>query len=309
MLNPQQGFVCCDVLDYVLLPLVKPPQLVVNGTGTVHQQTYALPLSLCDQWIRLEDRLAQQSCVVLRHDNPLLVGGCEHNCSVLSSCTGRWCDGPALPSPVRFHCAGQFGRVTVVCGGYSHTSGNVSDTLLLMSGEDSHWQRGSDMLTGRSFAGGAVVRANDANAHRLIVAGGLDNAVLDTSELYDAVADRWVQLEARLCEQMSCHAAPIADGHVLAVQSSARRSTRCSLIDIRASHSFWSRVESPPFARDYHAVVAVDEQTIAMVGGWVGSTTTSTVQLYDARANRWTVRDEWQLPVGAVDHCAVVVGR
>ena len=94
------------------------------------------------------------------------------------------------------------------------------------------------MASARFHAGGAVVAAADASAHRMLVVGGMDlnRRLLDSCELYDAVVDRWLMEEARLLEEMRCCAAPIAGGSaVLAVQLDdalcvARRAVQLGLL-------------------------------------------------------------------------------
>merc|ERR1712100_255283 len=97
------------------------------------------------------------------------------------------------------------------------------------------------MMSARANAGGAVVAAADARAHRLLVVSGWSSkGVLDSCELYDAGADRWSLQEARLPQPMICRAAPIAGGSaVLVVQWDDEKNTRSALFDVRSSSSYW----------------------------------------------------------------------
>ena len=162
------------------------------------------------------------------------------------------------------------------------------------------------MASARFYAGGAVVAAADASAHRMLVAGGVG---LDSCELYDAAADRWSLQEARLPQAISCHAAPIAGGSaVLAVELNHPEKTHCALLDVRSTSSSWQLMASPESPKRSHAVVAVGEYSVVMLGGSEGlSNYTDTAQLYDARADRWSQRPEWCLPVPSIFHCAAVL--
>ena len=167
------------------------------------------------------------------------------------------------------------------------------------------------MTIARSDAGGAVVAAADASAHRKLVVGGADlpSHPLDSCELYDAVADRWSLQEARLPQAMRCCAAPIAGGSaVLAVQSNDEKNTRCALLDVRSSSACWQPIASAASARSAHAVAAFGEQSVLMLGGWgTDCQDTDTAQLYDVRADRWSERAEWRLPAPSYGHCASLI--
>ena len=167
------------------------------------------------------------------------------------------------------------------------------------------------MKTARAHAGGAVVAAADASAHCLLAVGGEDSnsRPIDSCELYDAVADRWSLQEALLPQQMCCYSAPIAGGSaVLAVQSNDNKKTCCALVDMRSSSRSWQLMASPESARRYHAVAAVGEYSVVMLGGYNSATLqTATAQLYDVRADRWSERAEWRLPAPSIEHCAVLI--
>ena len=167
------------------------------------------------------------------------------------------------------------------------------------------------MTTARADTGGAVVAVADASAHRMLVVGGWDSngRYLDSCELYDAVADRWSMHEALLPQAMGCHAALITRGSaVVAVQSNDEKKTRCALLDVRSSSSSWEPMATPESARRSHAVVAVSEYSVVMLGGEDANwQKTDTAQMYDARAGRWSERAEWRLPAPSWAHCVVVI--
>ena len=167
------------------------------------------------------------------------------------------------------------------------------------------------MTTTRYHAGGAVVAAADARAHRVLVVGGLDthNAFLDSCELYDAAADRWSIQDARLPQARRCRAAPISGGSaVLAVQWDDPRNTRCALFDVRSSSACWQPMASPRSARSFHAITAFCEHSVVMLGGRdVRFNSTDSVQLYDSRADRWSERANWRLRAPSAEHCAAVI--
>merc|ERR1712100_953568 len=104
--------------------------------------------------------------------------------------------------------------------------------------------------------------------------------------------------EALLPQAMRCRAAPIARGSaMLAVQCNFSEMTRCALLDVRSSSSSWQPTASPESPKRYHAVVAVGEYSVVMLGGYdEDEVDTDTAQLYDARADRWSERAEWSLP-------------
>ena len=167
------------------------------------------------------------------------------------------------------------------------------------------------MTIARYRAGGAVVAAADARAHRMLVVGGADSISrpLDSCELYDAVADRWSLQEARLPQAMRCRAAPITPGSaVLAVQWDSIIKTSCALFDARSSSPWWQPMASPESTRRLHAVAAVGEHSVVMLGGSDSAhSQTDTALLYDARADRWSERAEWRLPAPSRSHCAVLI--
>ena len=165
------------------------------------------------------------------------------------------------------------------------------------------------MTTARCYAGGAVAVAADVSAHRMLVVGGQDTVFLDSCELYDAVADRWSMQEARLPQAMRCRAAPLAGrSAVLALQWSGNEKTRCALLDVRSCSPSWQPMASPESARSCHAIAALGECSMVMLGGFnTGQRSTETAQMYDARADRWSERAEWRLPATSGSHCAVLV--
>ena len=167
------------------------------------------------------------------------------------------------------------------------------------------------MTTACSDAGCAVVRAADAGAHRLLIAGGLSAPVtwVDSCELYDSVADRWSMQEARLPQAMCCRAAPIAGGSaVLVVANDLSPTTRCALLDVRSSSSSWQPMAIVAGARSAHELVAVAEHSVMILGGILRTGgVTEAVQLYDARADRWSDRPEWRLPAPSQDLRAIVI--
>ena len=310
--NPLHGWLASDLFEYLVLPLVRVPQLVVVCNDGFGCPTYTLPLSAVspDAWVRLQDMESTSATVIVRERELLLTGG-DDSCSLLSLQTGQWRGGPKLPAMEErwSHCAGQIGLLSVVCGGLRRCN-VVPTTFVLPACVGAAWRRGADMIAPRAMAGGVVVRAGDRNSHQLLVAGGLGGSYLstflDTCDVYDVVADRWVQLEARLCQPMTCRAAPIAGCCVVTVESTSRKaSTECHLLDVRACGSQWHQVASPIAARSSHAMAAVDEHTIVLIGGADSDRArTDTMQLYDSRADVWSVREEWRLPVRVTDHCS-----
>ena len=167
------------------------------------------------------------------------------------------------------------------------------------------------MKTARAHAGGAVVAAADASAHCLLAVGGEDSnsRPIDSCELYDAVADRWSLQAARLPQPMRCRAAPITPGSaVLAVQWDSIIKTSCALFDARSSSPWWQPMASPESTRRLHAVAAVGEHSVVMLGGSDSAhSQTDTALLYDARADRWSERAQWRLPSPSTFHCAVLI--
>ena len=309
-LNPRYGLLPRDVLDFHLQPLVQPPHLVVCAAGRNHDETHALPLSAASptEWVRLDDKRARNSSNVVREGVLMLTGGFQHDCSLLSPRTSHWHDGPSMPTKRTNHCFAQLGGVSVMCGGEDF--GPLSSTLLLPAGDAAQWKRGCEMTTARAAAGGAAVAAADARAHRLLVVGGWNPSrkPLDSCELFDAAADRWSMQEARLPEVMYCRAASIAGGSaVLAVQDDSSRKMRCALFDLRSSSPLWQPMASPVSASRAHAVAAVGEYSVVILGGedayWLP---TDNVQLYDARADRWSAHAVWCLPAPSSGVCAAV---
>ena len=248
------------MLDYHLRPLVRAPHLVVCGAGQNLKQTHALPLSAVSpaEWVRLEDKLATFTSVVVRDGE--LMRTQQLDCSLLSPRTGRWRDGPPLPNARRHHCSAQLRGVSVVCGGVK--SGALSSTLLLPAGDAPQWNHGCEMTTARSCAGSTVVTAADASPHRMLVVGGMNDDLLNSCEMYDGAADRWSMLEARLPQAICCRAAPIAGGSgVLAMQWDDWKKT-IALLDLRSRSSSWQEAASAENPRWFHAVTAVGEHSV-----------------------------------------------
>ena len=95
---------------------------------------------------------------------------------------------------------------------------------------------------------------------------------------------------------------------MLAVQLDDREKTRCALFDVRSSSPSWQPMASAPIASRWHAVAAVGEYSVVMLGGEdVNSNSTNSAQMYDARADRWSERAEWRLRAPSDFHCAVVI--
>ena len=194
----------------------------------------------------------------------------------------------------------------LVCGG-DHSSA----TILLPSGDAAQWAQGCEMVNARDNAVCAVVASADVSAHRLLVVGGdvAYNTPLHSCELYDATSDRWSLLAAHLPHPMRCRAASVAGGSaVLAVQWDDWHKTLCALLDVRSSSPCWQPMASAERAKHYHAVAAVGEHSVVLLGGVdIDGITTDTVQLYDTRADRWSERAEWRLPTLSHLHCAVLI--
>ena len=95
---------------------------------------------------------------------------------------------------------------------------------------------------------------------------------------------------------------------MLAVQSNDAGETRCSMLDVRSSSPSWQPMASPESTRRYHAVAAVGEYSVAMLGGLdTAGKVTDTALLYDVRADRWSERPEWRLPAPSSGHCAALM--
>ena len=167
LLNPRCGALTNDILQYRLQPLVRVPHLIVCGAGGDWEETDALPLSATSpaEWVGLEGKSAVSSSAVVRQGELLLTGGLGHDCSILSPRTGRWRDGSPMPRKRSIHCSAQLGGVSVVCGGWDSVVA-LSSTLLLPAGDAAQWTKGCAMADARYLAGGAVVAAADASAHR-----------------------------------------------------------------------------------------------------------------------------------------------
>ena len=80
------------------------------------------------------------------------------------------------------------------------------------------------------------------------------------------------------------------------------------MLDVRCSSPLWQPMASPESARRYHAVAAVGEYSVAMLGGLdTAGQVTDIALLYDARADRWSERPEWHLPAPSSQICAALV--
>ena len=95
---------------------------------------------------------------------------------------------------------------------------------------------------------------------------------------------------------------------MLAVHWDDCQPTRSALLDVRSSSSCWQSMTSAAVVRSYHALVAVGEYSVVMLGGDDGNLNrTDSAQLYDTRADRWTERAEWRLPTPSFSHFAIVI--
>ena len=90
---------------------------------------------------------------------------------------------------------------------------------------------------------------------------------------------------------------------MLAVQLDDPEKTRCALFDLRSSSPCWQPMASALSARSWHAVAVVGEYLMVMLGG----VESDTALLFDARADRWSERAEWRLPVPSYGHCAAAI--
>ena len=144
---------------------------------------------------------------------------------------------------------------------------------------------------------------HDARAHELIVTGGSGGLPLCTTELYDLHADRWTPLTGRLLLAMECRAVPLGNKTVLVVQADSHSHTISQVVDLRERCSTLLVVASPLQSRARHALASIGENTAALLGGYASTC----VELYDAAANCWALRENWQLPVVTTRHCATVV--
>ena len=95
---------------------------------------------------------------------------------------------------------------------------------------------------------------------------------------------------------------------MLAVQLDDCEETCCALLDVRSNSPSWQPTASPGRAIRFHAISAVGEYSVVMLGGGDGFICKSTdaVQLYDVRADRWSERAEWRLPAPSYGHCAAL---
>ena len=95
---------------------------------------------------------------------------------------------------------------------------------------------------------------------------------------------------------------------MLAVQCDDEQNIRCASFDVRSSSPCWQPMASAEILRSYHAVTAVGEHSVVMLGGVdVDMVCTDTAQLFDVRADRWSERAEWRLPALSELHCAAVI--
>ena len=95
---------------------------------------------------------------------------------------------------------------------------------------------------------------------------------------------------------------PLLDSSVMVVHANGSLPLWCYLMDVRSASPRWTPAASPEHSRLSQTVVSLSEHEVAMLGGQYphdvvpGSPNSDTVQVYDVRANRWSVRDQWRLP-------------
>ena len=95
---------------------------------------------------------------------------------------------------------------------------------------------------------------------------------------------------------------------MLAVHLGVETVTRCALLDVRSSSPSWQSMATAVSARRTYALVAVDEYSVVMLGGYEPIYwETHTAQLYDARADWWSERAEWRLTSPSTYHCAALI--
>ena len=311
LLNPACYLLPSDVLRYHLRPLVRTPRVLVCGMGRTHTETSALRLCATSPsaWLELDDRLGSHATVARQGD--LLLADSDRRdaaCSLLSSHSGLWRDGPPMLGEARrYHCAARVDGASVMCAGVAGGEYLASAALLRDgSGSDDEvcWHPAASLAVARAYPGAASSQAH----HGMLVAGGETRmAYLDSCELYDAVADRWTLLEARLPAPGNCCAVALQTGAVLVLDDADI--TDALLCDPRSNSTVWQRVSGVPLARHAPALVAFGEHSALLLGGFDMSAggRTNTAHCFDLRADRWAVREEWFLPSPSCAHGAVLI--
>ena len=336
LLNPRNGCIPTDVVDYLLQPMVCVPHLLVFGlvdparkqpthVGLPHNGTAALPLSACRQseWIVLAEHLSRHTQVLARgRDDVIMIGGSNGARSTLYSVrSNRWRDGPVMPFGRRSFGAvtlGVAGYGSLVCGGWDGTSMTASVLRLPpefcerqesdLGGSSTGWLGGGGWFGGGTAQWQAVASLPQARSNAGAALVGGDHAG-HTVALVGGQSGNDGCRSSLLFDAVADRWTPLAAqlplaGTMLSCASSCVSVANGAVLALDGTYSLlldarcssWTSVRRPE-PRWSACAVALDACRVALLGGLTSSDDVSqTVQIWDARSDCWVVNDDWALP-------------
>lgn len=236
----------------------------------------------------------------------------------LSSQGGTWTTKSPMPTPRGDHAIGVVNGIMYVVGG-----GVGRDPYFAIveayDPRTNRWIRKAPMPTPRSSLAVGVVDGI------LYAVGGISRhmggRILDTVEAYDPKTNTWTR-KAPMTTPRWGLSIGVVDGILYAIGGSGGIGGEISqpLTTVEAydpSTNTWTTKAPMPSTRVVMAVGVMNETLYAIGGSCCkpghGSRTLGTVEAYDAKTNRWTVRDSMPTPrarhvVGVVNQVLYVVG-
>lgn len=327
-LNPHNGLITHDVLEYVLRPFVSSPLLVLCGVGTQISagETWAIPTGAESslEWEYFQSTpVIRGSYIIAQQEVPILYTYGRHHSFIksLDVHDGSWsavgCDFYSLPV---HHNLCSLGDSAFLCGGANVTLDNEWGDFATRSTDRSfvlrpHFgvhlaQRECAVMPYSVMRGGCVALDNST----VMVAGGFSQDVgacagsrelaFDSILTYNAHADRWSALDSKLTHRMAGRAFLLAENAALMISDKMYTTDAVmNLIDIRCS-STATLLEPAGFSEQISSIVsaALGDHCVLFIGGSPRLPSRS-IFIFDGRANRVYPEDRLWLSF-ANPHCS-----
>ena len=323
-LNPRNGLITRDVLEYVLRPFVSSPLLVLCGVGKESSDTWVIPTSAssANEWIQYQcSTPIRLSYAIAQYDAPFLCSYGRH-CSYmgfLDIVRGSWhsYNNPIGNLPVN-HNLCSVGELVFLCGGervkLDNYWGNFAvdpaiRSLVVHKNAAGGLSKRQCADMPYSVSRGACVAVDSTT---VLVAGGscegfrdradglseYQKIVFDGILSYDVHTDRWCTLDNKLSAPQRGRGVTLADKTALLLMSPYRKiPTVFHSIDIRLPSvaTLLSPIGHPDDIVKT-TLVALDEHCVAMIGGWkYAECLNRTTFIFDIRANRVYEEDRLRL--------------
>ncbi len=273
--------------------------------------TQSLAAQIQGQWViagTMQTGREFNAQVRLATGGVLSIGGVDNNGNLLQSAEvynpgpGTWTAASNMAEAREYFPAVVLTSGKVLVSGGLGAGGSVLPGAELYDPIKNQWSPAGSLSVAR-FGHTATLLTNE----KVLVTGGCTSSTCGTpvSELYDPASNTWSTTGSLNTARYYHTAVRLKTGKVLVVGGSSGTNTSCELYD--PAKGTWSNAAGTHAGRYLNTTTLLPDGKVLVTGGANGRYPTSSAELYDPKANTWTLTGSMTNRWGRYAHTATLL--